>query len=324
MSIKEDVLKILIKNDDKYISGESLAKKLYVSRNSVWKAIKSLQNDGYEISAITNKGYCLLSSNDILSKEGIFKYLKNPDFFNIDVFSKVTSTSTLLKEQANNDEPEGKVIVSSHQTSGRGRLGRNFYSPTDTGVYFSFLLRPNFSADKSVFLTTLASIAVSNAIGEITGEIAKVKWVNDIFVNDKKVCGILCEASYSLENFNVDFVTLGIGINVYSPKDNFPSDISEIAGSILDNKIDDTRNKLVAQILDNFIDLYRDFDIKKIHSLYKELSFVLNKKIYVIKRGENILATAIDINENCNLVVKYEDGTIETLDSGEISTKIIK
>lgn len=323
MSIKENVLKILLDMQNDYISGENLAKTLDVSRNSVWKAIKSLQNDGYLINAVTNKGYCLSSESDILSENGIKKHLKTADFFDIDVFSEVTSTNTLLKELANLGEKQGKVIVSSCQTQGRGRLGRNFHSPADTGVYFSLLLRPKISPDQSIFLTTMTSIAVANAIFEVTGEKSQIKWVNDIFVRDKKVCGILCEASLTMENFSLDFVTLGIGINVYAPKDDFPSEISQIAGFILENHVDDVRNRLVASVLDNFLELYLDFDTKKIADEYKKLSYVLGKQIYVIKNGEHQKATAIDIDNSCGLLVKYENSTVETLNSGEISTKII-
>ncbi|MFI3228219.1 MAG: biotin--[acetyl-CoA-carboxylase] ligase [Clostridia bacterium] len=323
MSVKQDVLKILINTQNDYISGENLAQTLNVSRNSIWKAIKSLQNDGYDINAVTNKGYCLLSSSDVLSKNGIEKYLSNGDFFDLEVFDEVTSTNTLLKEQGNLGEREGKVIVSACQTNGRGRLGRNFHSPSDTGVYFSLLLRPKIPAEQSIFLTTMTSIAVANAISSVTGEQSQIKWVNDIFVRDKKVCGILCEANFTMENFSLDYVTLGIGINVYEPKEGFPSEIQDIAGSILKNHVDDVRNKLVAHVLDNFLQLYRDFDTEKIAEQYKSLSYVLGKEIYVIKNGNHTKATAIDLDNACGLVVKYENGVVETLNSGEISTKII-
>lgn len=323
MTIKENVLKILSNSENEYISGENLAKSLNVSRNSVWKAIKSLQNDGYLINAVTNKGYSLSNDHDILSKSGIEKHLKKSDFFDIEVLQKVTSTSTLLKEKAIQNAPEGTVIVATHQTNGRGRLGRDFHSPSDTGVYFSLLLRPKIPAEQSIYLTTMTSIAVANAILEVTGEQSLVKWVNDIFVRDKKVCGILCEASFTMENFSLEYVTLGIGINVYKPKEGFPKELEEIAGYILENRIDDARNRLVASILDNFLTLYEEFDIELTACKYKALSYVLGKEIYVIKNGENIKATAIDIDKLCNLVVKYENGTIEKLNSGEISTKII-
>ncbi|MFI3115101.1 MAG: biotin--[acetyl-CoA-carboxylase] ligase [Clostridia bacterium] len=322
MSVKEQLLKILINQENNYISGENLATSLNVSRNSIWKAIKSLENDGYVIEAIRNKGYCLLSSNDVLSRDGVLKYLNKPDFFDIEVYKEVTSTNTLLKENLNSKE--WKVLVSSHQTNGLGRLSRNFHSPKDTGVYFSFILRPNITMSQSTYLTAMTSIAVSRAIFNVTQKNSQVKWVNDIFLDDKKVCGILCEASFSMENASLEYVILGIGINVYRPKDGFPEEIEDIAGFILENHIDDVRNKLVAQVLNNFYSLYQEFDTKKIVEEYKSKSYILGKEIYVIKSNENTKALALDIDDNCGLVVKYEDGTIETLNSGEISTKIIK
>lgn len=324
MNLKQNILKILLNAENEYISGENLAKQLNISRNSVWKAIKSLKTDGYTINAVTNKGYLLLSTNDILSAHGIQKYLKNRDFFDIDVHSSVTSTNNLLKDLANNGEKEGKTIVSSHQSAGRGRLERNFYSPEDTGVYFSFLLRPKIEASQSIFLTSMSSIAVNEAIFTITEQNSQIKWVNDIFFNDKKVCGILCEVSFTMENFSLDYVILGIGINVYKPQNDFPDEISEIAGFLLENPIDDVRNRLVANILDNFLRLYNEFDTKKLAQLYKSQSYVLGKDIFVIKGHEQKKARVLDIDDNCGLVVKYENNQLETLISGEISTKIIK
>lgn len=324
VSIKNDVLALLSQNQNQYISGSSLAKSLNVSRNSIWKVIKSLENDGYKINAITNKGYALLSENDILSKEGIYSYLKDKDFFDIDCHSEVTSTSTILKDFANNGQKEGKVIVSAKQNAGRGRLGRDFYSPQDTGVYFSILLRPKISTGKTIFLTTMTAIAVVDAIAKVTNKESKIKWVNDIFVNDKKICGILSEASFTMENFNIDYVTLGIGINIYNPHNGFPTGIQDIAGYLLDDTIDDIRNRLVAQVLDNFLQYYTTFDTQEIAQKYKSYSYVLGKDILVIKNEQSRKAKVLDIDENCALVVRYEDNSIESLFSGEISTKILK
>lgn len=323
MSVKENVLKILLNSQNQYISGENLANILNVSRNSIWKAIKSLEKAGYTINATSNKGYALISSNDILSSTSIKNHIKNQDFFDITVLDEVTSTNTLIKERGNLGEHEGVTIVSGHQTNGRGRLGRNFHSPTDTGVYFSVLLRPKISADKAIFITTMASIAVSEAILEVIKKPAHIKWVNDIFVEDRKVCGILCEASLSMENFDIDYVTLGIGINVYNPNNGFPEEISQIAGFLLEHRQEDIKNKLVASILNHFLELYTEFDTEKISAKYKTLSYVLNKEIFVIKDGEQKKALAIDIDNACGLVVKYDNNSIETLNSGEISTKII-
>lgn len=323
MSIKNDVLSLLLENRGNYISGNSIAKTLSVSRNSVWKSIKSLEKDGYKITASTNKGYSLSVENDILSTQGILNHLENKDFYDIEYFPEVTSTNTLIKDYANCNSLEGKVFVSAKQTAGRGRLGRSFYSPEDTGVYFSILLRPVLSTDKIIFLTSMIANAVVSAISDTMNLDAKIKWVNDIFINDKKVCGILSEASFTVENFSLDYVTLGIGINIYSPKNGFPDELSNTAGYILDEKIDDIRNTLVAKILDNFLDNYKIFDTEKIAKEYKNNSFILGKDILVLQNDTALKATVLDIDENCALVVKYEDNSVKTLFSGEISTKII-
>ena len=161
MSVKDEVLHMLEANKGRYFSGATLAKELNVSRNSIWKAIKSLENEGYKISAATNKGYCLEQSNDILSKHSVGEFLKYP--LDIHVYDTISSTNTVLKEMAEDGAKEGTVLVASEQTLGRGRMGRKFVSPADTGIYFSILLRPDIPASDSLFLTTSAAVAVAKA-----------------------------------------------------------------------------------------------------------------------------------------------------------------
>ena len=185
MSVKDEVLKELENNKGDYISGGQLADNLGVSRNSVWKAIKALEKSGYEINAIPNKGYCLAEKNDILSSYSIKQHLKNPHL-DISVFSSVTSTNTILKEMAEQGAKEGTVIIAEEQTAGRGRTGKQFYSPKGTGIYISILLRPDIPAEESLFLTTSAAVATARAIEDVSDKRALIKWVNDIYLEDKK------------------------------------------------------------------------------------------------------------------------------------------
>ena len=185
MSVKDEVLKELENNKGDYISGGQLADNLGVSRNSVWKAIKALEKSGYEINAIPNKGYCLAEKNDILSSYSIKQHLKNPHL-DISVFSSVTSTNTILKEMAEQGAKEGTVIIAEEQTAGRGRTGKQFYSPKGTGIYISILLRPDKPAEESLFLTTSAAVATARAIEDVSDKRALIKWVNDIYLEDKK------------------------------------------------------------------------------------------------------------------------------------------
>lgn len=325
MSVKDEVLKELENNKGDYISGGQLADNLGVSRNSVWKAIKALEKSGYEINAIPNKGYCLAEKNDILSSYSIKQHLKNPHL-DISVFSSVTSTNTILKEMAEQGAKEGTVIIAEEQTAGRGRTGKQFYSPKGTGIYISILLRPDIPAEESLFLTTSAAVATARAIEDVSDKRALIKWVNDIYLEDKKACGILTEGAFNVETGKLDYAIVGIGINVCIPDGGFPDNIKDIATAIFDKQTDsiNKRSILIANLLDYFMEYYKDFKSKSYVKEYIERSMIIGKTITVIEGSKTSIAKAIDIDKNCRLKVQFEDGTTKWLSSGEVSTKIHK
>ena len=325
MSIKDKTLMVLENNKGDYISGAQLAEQLSVSRNSIWKAIKSLQEDGYNICAVTNKGYCLSLDTDILSSQSISKYLpKDNDIFNINVYKTITSTNSAIKELAIKGEKEGNVIMAEEQTEGRGRLGRKFYSPNGTGIYMSILLRPQISASESFLITTAAAVAVAEAIEAISGKEAKVKWVNDIYCDNKKVCGILTEAAFDLESGGLEYAVLGIGINVKTPEKGFPEEIKDIASEIFDNEtfnLKDVRSKLVAEVLKGFWNYYKNIEQKTFLTAYKRRSLLIGKEIFITSRNSSEKAVALEIDDECRLKVRMEDGSIRLLSSGEVSVR---
>ena len=325
MSVKDEVLKELENNKGDYISGGQLADNLGVSRNSVWKAIKALEKSGYEINAIPNKGYCLAEKNDILSSYSIKQHLKNPHL-DISVFSSVTSTNTILKEMAEQGAKEGTVIIAEEQTAGRGRTGKQFYSPKGTGIYISILLRPDIPAEESLFLTTSAAVATARAIEDVSDKRALIKWVNDIYLEDKKTCGILTEGAFNVETGKLDYAIVGIGINVCIPDGGFPDNIKDIATAIFDKQTDsiNKRSILIANLLDYFMEYYKDFKSKSYVKEYIERSMIIGQTITVIEGSKTSVAKAIDIDKNCRLKVQFEDGTTKWLSSGEVSTKIHK
>ena len=325
MSVKDEVLKELENNKGDYISGGQLADNLGVSRNSVWKAIKALEKSGYEINAIPNKGYCLAEKNDILSSYSIKQHLKNPHL-DISVFSSVTSTNTILKEMAEQGAKEGTVIIAEEQTAGRGRTGKQFYSPKGTGIYISILLQPDIPAEESLFLTTSAAVATARAIEDVSDKRALIKWVNDIYLEDKKTCGILTEGAFNVETGKLDYAIVGIGINVCIPDGGFPDNIKDIATAIFDKQTDsiNKRSILIANLLDYFMEYYKDFKSKSYVKEYIERSMIIGKTITVIEGSKTSVAKAIDIDKNCRLKVQFEDGTTKWLSSGEVSTKIHK
>lgn len=317
---KSQVLELLTENSGKFFSGEEIATELGVSRNAVWKAVNSLKFEGYKIEAVKNKGYSLSSTTDVISVKGIKKYLKSD--LDIEVYKEVTSTNTMLKERGSQGAKEGQVIIANMQTAGRGRIGRTFHSPSDTGIYMSILLRPTeLIPQDAVKITTLAAVCACEAIENVSGKSASIKWVNDIFMDGLKVCGILTEAAMSLESGNLDYVVLGIGLNAYEPEGGFPEDIKGIAGSIFDKRTLDAKNKLIAMFLDKFIEGYKTNKLNSYVSKYKEKSFVIGLDVNVISPLSTRPAKAIDIDDECRLVVEFEDGSIEHLASGEISIR---
>ncbi len=322
MSVKDRVLKELENNRGKYISGEELAGLLGVSRNSVWKSVKHLQENGYEVIGVPNKGYMLNDNSDIISPQGIEKYLGSLEgVFDIEVHEQVISTNDLLKDLK---AKEGKVVVAQEQTGGKGRLGRNFHSPKGTGVYFSLLLTPAIAIDEATTITAAAAVAVSEAIEKLTGEDAEIKWVNDIYIKKKKVCGILTEGIFDMENRRLGQVILGIGINLTEPPDGFPADISSLAGGVFKEAESpkDSRNLLVAEVLFHFWTYYNKLQAKEFLPGYRNRSMVTGKDILIL-RGEDTpkKAKALDIDENFHLIVKREDGEIERISSGEVSIR---
>ena len=288
-------------------------------------AIKALEKSGYEINAIPNKGYCLAEKNDILSSYSIKQHLKNPHL-DISVFSSVTSTNTILKEMAEQGAKEGTVIIAEEQTAGRGRTGKQFYSPKGTGIYISILLRPDIPAEESLFLTTSAAVATARAIEDVSDKRALIKWVNDIYLEDKKTCGILTEGAFNVETGKLDYAIVGIGINVCIPDGGFPDNIKDIATAIFDKQTDsiNKRSILIANLLDYFMEYYKDFKSKSYVKEYIERSMIIGKTITVIEGSKTSVAKAIDIDKNCRLKVQFENGTTKWLSSGEVSTKIHK
>ena len=324
MSTKDIVLALFEKNRGFFISGEQIASKLNITRTAVWKAVKILQKEGYEIKAVTNRGYCLDKDADVLSVRGIRSYL-NEDYANLrpEVFVSTGSTNNVCRDKADLGETEGYVAVAGAQTAGRGRRGRSFYSPAGTGLYMSILLRPeNFSSTQVLKITTLAAVAVSEAIESLSGKKAEIKWVNDIFVDGKKVCGILSEAMYAIPDGVLQCVIVGIGINAYAPEGGFPPEISKTAGCVFDETEVDLKNRLAAEVLNRFMAYYRALPSDYYYDEYRRRSFVIDKDIKVIQADHTVNAHVLDLDENCGLVVRYADGTEEVLNSGEISIRV--
>lgn len=312
MGTKEDVLKILINNADSFISGEALAKQLSLSRAAVWKVIKGLQKQGYTIDAVTNRGYRLNEQNDIITEKSLKKFLD----FDADVlyYPVIDSTNNEAKRLVNDGSGKPMLLVAEEQTNGRGRQGKSFYSPPLTGIYMTLVTHPMSRLANAVTATTAASVAVCRAVEELTQLKPKIKWVNDVYLDGKKICGILTEAITDFETQTVSSVIIGIGMNIKTI--DFPSEV-ENAASL---NVNISRVKLIACIA-NHLNRILCCDYSEFITYYRSHSMIIGEQIHFIKNAKVTTATAMDIDDTGGLVVRLENGEITTLRSGEISIR---
>ena len=263
-----------------------------------------------------------MKANDIITEDGIKKYIKSSH--KIIVFDDITSTNDELKRLAAEGAKEGTVVVSDHQSSGKGRRGRSFFSPKYSGIYMSLLFRPDERKTTDVIkLTSYAAVAVSCAISDVCEVETGIKWVNDIYIGDKKICGILAEAVTDSPE-TIGTVIVGIGINVYEPPD-IPDDIKDIAGYIypLNIRINDIRNRIVAAVIDNLYSYYNSSDDHEIMKCYRTRSIVIGRRIAY---GPNLEHTglALAIDDSGALLVEGATEGVVTLRTGEISLRILQ
>ena len=319
MNIKQTLLNTLAEARGNYISGAAIAEKLGVSRNAVWKTVKGLESDGFIIESVTSKGYRLSEDNNRLSADLITPLLETEQLgCQIQVFDEIDSTSNLAKMLTSQGYPHGTVIISDKQTEGRGRMGRSFVSPAGTGIYMSLILRPEYGLDCAPLMTSAAACGIAEAIEESCGCAVMIKWVNDIYLHGRKICGILTEASLGLEMKMLDFAVIGIGLNVRSVKDKFDSGLSSIATSIEDEtgiKLD--RNALCAKMLNKLEKYLGMVESKKFLDEYRSRELLTGNIITTTVGGEELRGMAMGIDDNANLIMKLPNGQLKKLSSGE-------
>lgn len=321
MALKQDILSILENMRGKAVSGQQLADMLAVSRNSIWKAIKSLEKEGYRITAVTNKGYMLDSDNDILSKESILaqlddKYKQN----DIIVLKTTTSTnSEAMKMLQDKKIRHGTLIVSDEQTQGRGRMGKSFFSPK-SGIYMSVCLCKDIENMSDVMIITpAAAVAVRRGIEALTDKDAKIKWVNDVYLGKKKVCGILTQADIDFESGKAGTFIVGIGINFV--EQDFPDDIKDRACALFEGKPDITRSQMIAKVYSELLQLTDNLADHSFMEEYKSNSLVIGKVISYTISGQAKKGRVEDIDNNGGLIIDEEGYGKRVLTCGEISIK---
>lgn len=319
--MKSEILTML-RETESYVSGQELCNKFGVSRTAVWKAINQLKEMGYEIEAVSNKGYHLVSAPDVMNEAEIKSLIQTQwagqELF---YFDTIDSTNTKAKELAEQGYPSGTLVISDQQIAGKGRRGRSWESPSGCGIFMTLMLKPDINPNNASMLTLVAALATARAISEITGMEAGIKWPNDIVINGKKICGILTEMSAQFDYIN--HIVIGIGINVHN--ESFPDELKETASSLLlEGGKKYRRAELIAKFLEHFETYYGKFlETEDLEGLMKEYNARLvniGKQVRVLDPKEPFEGKAIGITKKGELIVDTWESR-KLVSSGEVSVR---
>lgn len=313
----------LLRRQEGFLSGEDIGRELSITRAAVWKGIKKLREEGYEIEAVTNRGYRLTNPETMYNKRELEQGLKTKTMGqSIYFYEETDTTNNRARELALEGAPEGTLVVAEKQTAGRGRRGKVWESPLGTGIWMSLVLRPQIMPAEASVLTLLCGLATAEAIEAETGLSAGIKWPNDILINGKKAVGILTEMDCEMSE--VHFVIPGIGINVNTAS--FPPEIAEIATSLyLECGKTVSRRRLVHRVLERLEEHYETFlrtgSFAAMLEDYRKHCITLGKEVHVLGR-EPFFAEALDITSEGELLVRRADnGKEEVVFSGEVSIR---
>lgn len=322
--MKSKILALLRESDLGFISGQEISRRLGISRTAVWKHIRSLKEGGYNIESHSKIGYRLIETPDRLYGHELISLLKGMVFGRQVIYREtVVSTNELAKELARKEAEEGTVVIAEEQTGGKGRMERVWYSPPGQGLWFSTILRPVIKPVDASKLTLVSAVAVAKTIREVADIPAGIKWPNDVLVNQRKVAGILIEMSAEIDRIN--YLVLGIGVNVSLDGTSIPGELANVATSLeAENKLKVTRVELLAALLNNLDKLYEDFlagKFKQILNSWKEMSVTLNRRVKVISGSEVEEGVASDLDEDGALVLLKSDGSHKRILSGDVSVR---
>ena len=319
--MKAEILKML-RETDGYVSGQELCNKFGVSRTAVWKAINQLKENGYEIEAVQNKGYHLLSAPDIMDKTEL-ESIHATEWAGCEIyyFDSIDSTNTKAKELAEEGHPSGTLVVADRQTAGKGRRGRSWESPTGIGIFMTLMLKPEINPNNASMLTLVAAMATTCAIRRVTGVPALIKWPNDIVMNGKKVCGILTEMSAQFDYIN--HIVIGIGINVHN--EDFPEEIAKTASSLyLESGQHIHRASLIEAFLEEFEDVYAEYlkteDMEGLQKEYDAMLVNRGRQVRVLDPKEPFEGKAMGITKKGELIVDTWESR-KLVSSGEVSVR---
>ena len=324
--MKSEILKLL-RESEGYISGQQISERFGVSRTAVWKVIRQLQEEGYQVEAVRNRGYHIVDSPDVMTKEELDSLIKTQwAGRNILYYDVTDSTNLRVKQAGDEGAPHGTLAVADRQTAGRGRRGRTWISPAGSSIYMSILLRPEITPDKASMLTLVMALSVAEGIGQgmVQSECPalQIKWPNDIIINGKKLAGILTVMSSQLDYIN--HVTIGVGINVNMP--DVPEEIAQTATSLrIECGHTVKRAPLIAAVMERLEENYEIFlktqDLSGLIDRYSALLVNRAREVQILGAKETYRAHAIGIDRTGELIVRREDGTVEKIYSGEVSVR---
>ena len=322
MRVKDAVAACLTEASGQYLSGETLAQKLGVSRNAVWKAVRLLQDEGFPIEAKKKTGYRLAQGVDLLTEESVRPYLHSRILGHpLYVYSELGSTNNTCKTLVRDHARHGTVVAANCQTAGKGRQGRTFVSPAGSGLYFSMILSEAVSLQDAPLLTACAAVAAARAIDALYGTQMQIKWVNDLYLDGKKCCGILTEGGVSLESGKLEHAIIGIGINVRNTSIAMPEELRHTATSLEEARPDIhvCRAQLLATVLYEMEQVLRELPQRRFLAEYRSRSCLIGKTVELTKDDGTVKKVAVlEIADDCGLVVRDSFGNVETLHAGEV------
>lgn len=313
----------MLRESDGYVSGQQLCEKLGVSRTAVWKAVNGLKEEGYQVEAVRNRGYRIIESPDILTKEELSSMIDTKwAGQTIYYFDQIDSTNIRAKQLGEEGVPHGTLIVAGQQNAGRGRRGRAWESPSGVSIYMSIVLRPEMVPVKAPMLTLVMALSAADSLKECTGLDIQIKWPNDIILNGKKLAGILTEMSTEMDYIN--HVVIGVGINVNTER--LPEDLEEKATSLrLETGRIIRRSEIIASIMKEFEKNYQLFmetqSFRQMQEKYNSLLINREKEVRILGVKEEYAAYALGINAKGELLVRRDNGEIETILAGEVSVR---
>lgn len=319
--MKSEILAAL-RSADGYVSGQELCERFEVSRTAIWKAINQLKQAGYEIEAVQNKGYHIVSSPDLLSQIEL-ESVRRTSWIGEEIhyFDTTDSTNTRAKKLAEEGSLHGTLVVADEQTGGRGRRGRDWESQKGISIYMSFVLKPEIEPGNASTLTLVTALAVAEGIEKTTGLHCQIKWPNDVVVNGKKVCGILTEMSTQIDYIN--YIVIGIGINVQN--ESFPGELGKIATSLyLESGKKQNRAEIIEAVLEAFEKYYEIYletqDMQKLVQPYNEKLANMKKQVRVLDPKEPYEGKAMGITSKGELIVDTWEAR-KLVSSGEVSVR---